>query len=131
MNVEQDSSAVEQRSHKAEVVSSTLTLATIWIAQTVEQSIFNRSVAGSTPVPTCNVGSSNAARGRLQSAQQSTAAQAPGSRPSAPCGACRRGSAAFTGSDSVDCTAAFPCMRGGARRTLGRPDARFLETCTD
>lgn len=35
MNVGRDSSAVEQRSHKAEVVSSTLTLATIWIAQLV------------------------------------------------------------------------------------------------
>ena len=38
MNVGRDSSAVERRSHKAEVVGSTPSLATIWIAQRVEQS---------------------------------------------------------------------------------------------
>src|SRR5687768_12441339 len=117
---------LERGSHKAEVVGSNPTLATMGSSVWLEQSADNRSVAGSTPAPTCNVGCSNAVRGRLQHALQNSAVQAPGTRPRVPCGARGRSGNSqrlamppgSNGGNARRGAAAFPRARGGARRVF-------------
>src|SRR4051794_33859581 len=102
MNVGRDSSAGERRSHKGGGVSSTLTLATTWVAQWESNRLitdlsrvripFQRSEGLVQPLTQY--------RGRLQRGSQSIAMQAPDARPRAPCGARGRSGNSQTGSSS-------------------------------